>query len=370
MYELVDNPFVNKQMNSEVAEILAAQERAQALGGFLVSEYDKYFLPRLAELKGVKRGTYRPNYNNGLLYNWICEFGTVKALPDAPYGTATLVPFPGAQLPEELKDAKAWTLAQAELDYSTRTITIKNDETVITFPSIDIGLAGWQLNRDINEQLQNQNAGVIVWKITGVVSDPAVQHLYEDGRIPTIRNEHAQGNVTGFAVTDSSWNSTLVYAGVVAHKTAIESLHATLLQRKGLSLDGNQAVPDGHFRLEVAPLPDFNLFHAALICDAALPGQWSPLDEKAYALVFRQSNGDQLDKDSQLESALLARLREVLPHPVKDEWAHELFTRGLEKDLIERLRTGGDCLDGVCINLDKDWTTMLGDMLTENLLIV
>jgi hypothetical protein len=273
-------------------------------------------------------------------------------------------------LPEKLKDVKAWALVQAELDYSTRTITIKNGETVITFSSVDIGLAGWQLIRDINEQLQNQNAGVLVWMITGVVSDPTAQHLYEDGRVPTIRNEHAQGNLTGFAVTTVSWNATLVYAGVVAHKTAIESLQATLLQRKGLSVDGNQALPDSHFRLEVTPLPDFNLFHAALICDAALPGQWSMLDEKAFALVFRLPNQDETDKDALLEAAVMTRLREVLAHPVKDEWAHAMFTQGLAKGLIERLRTSGDCLAGACINLDKDWTGMINDLLEQSILVV
>ena len=201
MFELVDKPFANEQMRVEITDIVAAQERATAMGGILVTEYEKYFLPRLEKLEGVKRSSYRPNHNNGMLYDWTCKFGTVKALPDAPVGTLILAPFPGAQLPEGLKDAKAWALVQAELDYSTRTITIKNGETVITFPSVDIGLAGWQLTRDINEQLQNQNASVLVWKIIGVVSDPTVQHLYEDGRVPTIRNEHAQGNLTGFAMT-------------------------------------------------------------------------------------------------------------------------------------------------------------------------
>lgn len=370
MYQLVDQPFVNEQIRNEITDIVAAQERATAMGGILVTEYEKYFLPRLEELEGVKRSSYRPNHNNGLLYDWDCKFGVVKALPDAPFGTAILVPFPGAQLTEGLKDAKAWALVQAELDYSTRTITIKNGETVTTFPSVDIGLAGWQLTRDINEQLQNQNVGMLVWKIMGVVSDPTVQHLYEDGRVPAIRSEHAQGNLTGFAVTTVSWNATLVYAGVVAHKTAIESLHATLLQRKGLSLDGSQAVPDSHFRLEAAPLPDFNLFHAALICDAALPGQWSPLDEKAYALVFRQPNQDETNIDALLEAAVMARLREVLPHPVKDEWAPAMFTQGMAKGLIERLRTGGDCLAGARINLDKDWTEMINDLLEQSILTV
>ncbi|MCX6984114.1 MAG: hypothetical protein NT118_05085, partial [Lentisphaerae bacterium] len=78
MYELVDQPFVNEQIRNEITDIVAAQERATAMGGILVTEYEKYFLPRLEELEGVKRSSYRPNHNNGLLYDWDCKFGVVK----------------------------------------------------------------------------------------------------------------------------------------------------------------------------------------------------------------------------------------------------------------------------------------------------
>ena len=61
---------------------------------------------------------------------------------------------------------------------------------------------------------------------------------------------------------------------------------------------------------------------------------------------------------------------EVLPHPVKDEWAHELFAQGLKKGLIDRLETGGDCLAGVRIYLDKDWTGMMSDLLADAILTV
>jgi hypothetical protein len=122
--------------------------------------------------------------------------------------------------------------------------------------------------------------------------------------------------------------------------------------------------------MEVVPMPDFGLYHAALICDAALPGQWNPQDEKAYALVFKQPERDEADVEVLLETAVLIRLREVLPHAVKDEWAHELFAQGLTKGLIDRMETDGDCLAGVRIHLDKDWTAMLNDLLAENTLVV
>jgi hypothetical protein len=55
---------------------------------------------------------------------------------------------------------------------------------------------------------------------------------------------------------------------------------------------------------------------------------------------------------------------------VKDEWAHAMFTQGMAKGLIEWLRTGGDCLAGARINLDKDWTGMINELLEQSTLTV
>jgi len=370
MYRLVDNPFENSTLKEELEAVFKAQERATAMGGFLVTEYDQHFLPQLDKLAGVKRSGYRSSRNDGLIYGWTCEFGEIKALPGAPYGVAIAIPFPGAQLPKPLLEGKLWSVGEAVLDYSTRTITIKNGDLVVTFPSVNINQADWTLLQEVNKALIEQNAGVLAWKLSAEVSNPDIQHLYPDGKVPTIRNEHAQATVTGYATTSANWNATLVYAGLVAHKTALESLHATLLQWKSLSLDGNPAVPDSHFRMEVAPIPDFNLFHAALISDAAIPGKWMPQDEKAYALVLKQPGQNEVNVEALLERAMLVRLREVLPHPVKDEWARELFAQGLKKGLIDRLETDGDCLAGACIHLNKDWTALMGGLLDTNILIV
>ena len=37
---------------------------------------------------------------------------------------------------------------------------------------------------------------------------------------------------------------------------------------------------------------------------------------------------------------------------------------------IERLRMGGDCLAGTRINLDKDWTGMINELLKQSTLTV
>ena len=59
----------------------------------------------------------------------------------------------------------------------------------------------------------------------------------------------------------------------------------------------------------------------------------------------------------------------MLPHPIKGEWAHELFVQGLKKGLIDRLETGGDCLAGVRIYLDKG-TGMMNDLLEQSFVVV
>jgi len=370
MYSLVDRPFENSTLKEEIEAVIRAQERAKVTGGYLVTEYDQHFLPQLDKLAGVKRNSYRSSRGNGLIYDWTCEFGEIRALPGAPYGAAVIIPFSGAQLPKALREEKQWSVGEAVLDYSTRAIAIRNGDLVITFPSVNVNQADWTLLQEINKALLEQNAGILAWKLSGEVSDPAIQHLYPDGKVPMIRNEHAPATVTGYAKTTANWNATLVYAGLVAHKTALESLHATLLQWKSLSLDGTQAVPDSHFRMEAMPIPDFNLYHAALVSDAALPGKWMPQDEKAYALVFKRPGQDESNVEALLETSVMVRLREVLPHPVKDEWAHELFTQGSKKGLIDLLETGGDCLAGARIHLDKDWTAMMDDLLAEAILTV
>ena len=291
-------------------------------------------------------------------------------MPDAQYGLAVLIPFPGAPLPNELQQARPWTAEEAVLDFSARTVAIKTGDTAITFPNVDIREEGYRIFNAINNELAKSNAGVQIWKLSGVISDPSIQHLYEDGNVPAVRNEHAQATITGYATTDVNWNATLVYIGAVAHKTALESLHATLLQKKSLSLDGHPVLPDGHIRMEVVPMPDFGFCHGAMIADAALPGRWDPQGDKAYALVFREPGQGMENLDTRLEAAVLVRLREALPHPVKDEWAHELCIRATKQGLIDGLRTAGDCLTGARLHLDKDWTGLLNDMLEEQVLKV
>ena len=370
MHSLIEEPFERESVKEELEELAPLWEQARAQGGILVSEYSQRGVPCLDGIEGVERVSFRQRSNSDLNYEWKCRFGEVRGIPDAPYGLAMLIPFPGAALPKELQEAGPWSAEEAVLDLSTRAVSIKSGETLITFPNVDVRDPGYRLLAAVNDELARSNAGVQIWKLSAVPGDPAVQHLYEDGAVPSVRNEHAQAAVTGYATSDVTWNAALVYVGAVAHKTALESLHATLLQEKSLSLDGHPVLPDSHIRMEVQPLPDFGLFHGALIADAALPGGWDPQDEKAYALVFREPGRGCENLDRRLEQAVMVRLREVLPHPVKDEWAHDLCLAATRRGLIDGLRTAGDCLAGARLHLDKDWTVLINDLLEEQTLKV
>ena len=158
MYDLVDKPFENERLKEEIEAIAQAQQRAAEMGGFLVTEYDQHFLPRLEKLEGVKRSSYRSSRNDGLIYDWTCEWGTLKAIPGAPYGVAVAVPFPGALLPKALQEVKTWTVGEAVLDYSARTVAIQSGDTVITFPSVSVAEADWKQLQEINAVLLAQKA--------------------------------------------------------------------------------------------------------------------------------------------------------------------------------------------------------------------
>jgi hypothetical protein len=93
---------------------------------------------------------------------------------------------------------------------------------------------GRELLRDINQELVRVNAGVYVYRIEPVEDVSPVQHLYPEGRIPALTNAHTRADVTGFAVLqDRPYQHTLVYVGIAAHKTSVESLWASLIRGKG-----------------------------------------------------------------------------------------------------------------------------------------
>ena len=71
-----------------------------------------------------------------------------------------------------------------------------------------------------------------------------------------------------------------------------------------------------------------------------------------------------------IESQLVGRLNESLPIPILPDWGASLMQHGALKGFIKEMDTGGDCLSGVEIQIDADWTKLVEDLiLAEELAI-
>ena len=145
-------------------------------------------------------------------------------------------------------------------------VKIQVGEIEITFTSINVSLNAHELLREINRELVRAQAGAYVWRIEPVVVGSTTRHLYPDGRIPALSNAHTRADVTGFALLeDRPYQHTLVYVGLAAHKTSVESLWASLIRGRGsCSLRGTTVVSDGDVKMITQPLAEFNLLHAGI----------------------------------------------------------------------------------------------------------
>jgi hypothetical protein len=195
-----------------------------------------------------------------------------------------------------------------------------------------------------------------------------VQHLYPDGRIPTLTNAHTRADVTGYALLeDRPCQHTLAYVGIVAHKTSVESLWASLIQGRGAcSMRGTSVLADGEIKMLTQPLSEFNVLHAGIICRKALPGKWEAKDDAVYALVFDQSKS----AETELQKVMICRLQEALAFPIPEQWSKAIWDYGLDAGFIQRLITGGDCCGGVRIDLTKPWQDFVQNLLEQNILTI
>lgn len=353
-------PYEDDYIKERIEALRQAQKNAAQNGKVLVAPYEQYWLPVLNDLPDVEylgRQTHRAPY------------GTFDPAPDAPFHDALwFTPAPNAELPPALKEVKEWAPAGAMVDMNARTVRVQVEEIEITFTGINVSLNAHELLREINQELVRVNAGVYVYRIEPVDEVSSVRHLYPDGRIPVLSNAHTRADVTGFAVwKDRPYQQTLVYVGIVAHKTSVESLWASLIRGRGsCSLRGASVLADGEVKMVTQPLSEFNVLHAGILCRKALPGKWEAKDDAVYALVFEQDK----DVESQLQSLALKRLQEALAFPIPDTWAKTLWEHALEAEYIQRLETGGDCRGGVRIDLTKPWQELVQNLLEQEVVKV
>jgi len=353
-------PYEDEYIQEGIDELRQAQKNAATNGRILLSSYEHFWLPVLDDLPDVEilgRNQHTAPY------------GKFEPAPDVPFhGALWFAPNPNAELPAALKNIKEWIPASAVVDMNARMVKIEVEEIEITFTAINLSLNAHQLLGEINQELVRVNAGVYVYRIEPVDEAAPVHHLFPDGRIPVLTNAHTRADVTGYAVLeDRPYQHTLVYVGIAAHKTSVESLWASLIRGKGsCSMRGTSVLADGEVRMITQPLTDFNVLHAGIICRKALPGKWEAKDDAAYALVFDGEG----DVDLELQTLVLKRLQETLPFPIPDTWARTLWEYALDAEYIQRLETGGDCRGGLRIDLSRPWQELVQNLLEQEILKV
>jgi hypothetical protein len=356
MYEWTES-YEDEYLKECIDLIHQEQEAAATEGKLLVSSYEYFWLPVLSDLPEVEyigRERHRAPY------------GDFAPSPNTLFhGAMWFTPVPGAELPSVLRSAQTWMPAIVQIDLGSRCALIHAAEIEITFTGINIGLRPPELLRDINCELVRAQAGVYAWRIElQADSFHPAPHLYPEGAVPVLSNAHTRADVTGFALLeDRPHQHPLVYVGLAAHKTSVESLWASLIRGRGsCSLRGTSVLADGEVKLLTQPLPEFNVLHAGILCRKALPGKWEARDDAAYALVF--GNED----EAELPLLALRRLQEALAFPLPDEWFRVLWEYGLDAGYIQRLETGGDCRGGVRLDLTRDWQALVQNLLDQQLL--
>jgi hypothetical protein len=350
-------PYEDEYIKERIEEVRMAQQEALQHGKVLVSSYEQFWLPCLNDLPDV-------DYQGRDHYS--APYGSFDSAPRTPFhGALWFTPKPGAELPVLLTNQREWKAGSGVVDLNARMVKIQSDEVEVTFTSINISQSAAELLREINRELVRVKAGVYLYRIEPIQGAAPVQHLYPDGRIPILSNSHTRADVTGYAVLkDRPYQHTLVYVGIAAHKTSVESLWASLIRGKGgSSLHGTSVLADGEVKMMTHPLPEFNVLHAGIVCRKALPGKWEAKDDAAYALVFESETAEE-----KLKSLTIHRLQETLAFPIPNEWAQTLWDYALDAEYIQRLETGGDCRGGVQIDLNKPWVDLVQGLLDQNIL--
>ena len=360
MYQWTD-VYVDTYLKERIDEVMKAQKNLADKGQVLCSTYEQLWLPAVGSLPDVTyigQERYKAPYGS---------FGPLVSHPF--HGALAFTPISGADLPPELRGQVEWQPASARLDLGGRAVKIEAGETEITFTGVNVHAKPYELLRDLNRELVRAKAGAYLWKIEPVFGETeTVKHLYPEGNVPALSNAHTRADVTGYALlADRPYQHTLVYAGLAAHKTSVESLWASLIRGKaGASMRGVSLVADGDIKLVSAPLPDFGVLHAGILVRKALPGQWEAADDCAYALVFEAG----VNVEAELQRLTIKRLQETLAFPIPDEWAKTIWEYALDAGYVERLETGGDCRGGVRLDLTKNWQTLVQGLLEQELVTV
>lgn len=335
--------------------------QAQKEGVILVEAYERSTenssgLPYLTKLGFSVDRSFRSTHT----HTWEVRTKDAELVGYADYhassGSFAFSPAPGAELPESIATIHPLRLAEAELDEESKTVTINDDDSLITLTGVETWKDNYAMLSEINHELVKAEKGIVVWKLTRIPDESGKQKLFQK-RTPFASNEQVSLTVSGYALSE---HGTLAYLGVVGHKTAVNSLYATILQNKpiGLHIEGRYNpvyLSVSKYTKIMAPMPDYDAYHCAFMASQSLPGKWSPSDNSIYILQFIGGYS--------IEDQLVKRLNESLNLPILPEWGAELMKQGALKGFVKSLKTGGDCVTGVEITVEADWNALVEELL-------
>ena len=345
--------YEDKYLREKVNRIIARQKE----GKIVIAAYkDGSGLPAREDLvQELTRAAYPYDYAVG-------KAGFLKY--DSELGAYLFTAKPGEKQPSVLANYRLLILAEAILDIQERRIIIQCGETNVTFTGVQPWKGLYEVLRELNEELDRVNAGIVVWKIIPKENDKVKpgDRLYPEA-VPKLRNGQALAHVTGYAY-DSDHN--LAYIGLVGYKTSLESLRITLMCGKPLQMtqDGVgdvSLISTDKYEQAWQAMPEYTSHHVGFVSRLALPGKWEPEDLSVYLLVFRGTP----DPEDVLIRLFIERIKEALEVPILDEWATTLWKQACNHKLVQNLITGGDCILGAKIDLQANWQELLTELLAQ-----
>ena len=117
---------------------------------------------------------------------------------DHDSGLLVFIPRPGVELPPVLRDYKVLSLAEGIINAASKNAPHpKRRDPGHIYCCTGLG-NGYNLLKEVNEELARQNTGIVVWKLTWENEDCA-PGLFA-GLAPRLRNAHALTTLTGYAI--------------------------------------------------------------------------------------------------------------------------------------------------------------------------
>jgi len=350
------NVYEDKYLREKVNRIIARQKDGKIV---IAAHKDGSGLPTREDLgQELTRAAYPYDYAVG-------KAGFLKY--DSELGAYLFIAKSGEKLPPVLANYRPLTLAEAILDVQNRRINIQSGETTVAFTGVQPWKGLYDVLRELNDELERVNAGIVVWKIIPKKNNKARpgERLFPEA-VPKLRNGQALAHITGYAY-DADHN--LAYIGLVGYKTSLESLRVTLMCGKPLQMTQDGVgdvtlIPADKYEQAWQAMPEYTSHHVGFVSRLALPGKWEPEDLIAYLLVFRGTP----EPGQDLIRLFIERIKEVLEVPILDEWGAPLWKQARNRNLVHDLVTGGDCIQGARIDLrpgQTDWQELLADLLAQ-----